>query len=264
MPLLCCHGQLVRGCSQSAMPVLVCSCCNSSTDEHKTAKCGICKKLFKYSCVDLTISEVRALHGKKGLTWNCSNCSRIGGEIRELQAALIDLKNEIVELKKANGQGICSGVDDNTFEEILQELNDREKRKRNVIIFGVSEQRNPNVQTRAAQDKQTVTEILETLSVSEVGDIKALRLGKVSQNESPRPLKVVVKDESMVHEIIRKAKELRNSDIYKDVRISFDRTPRQIRLHRSVQAQLNERRLAGEDNLKIKYVGGIPKIISLN
>lgn len=246
---------------------LICSCCNSPTEEHKVAKCTICKKIFKHSCVDLTISEVRTINGKKGLTWNCSSCVVLGTDMQALQQAIVELKNEIVELKRTANQNISSTIDNNQFEEILQEINEREKRKCNVVIFGISEQQNLGNQTRAEQDKQLVTNIFQAISVAMPGNenIKAIRIGKFDESKNfPRPVKVTVSDESTVHEIIHKARNLKSTANYKNINISLDRTPRQIELYRTVKRQLNERIAAGETNLRIKYIRGVPKVVTLN
>ena len=95
--------------------------------------------------------------------------------------------------------------------------------------------------------------------------MNAIRIGKfVATKGTPRPLKVMVNEESVVHDIILKARNLKNTDNYKNINISLDRTPRQIELYRTVKKQFNERIAAGETNLKIKYVRGVPKIVNLN
>lgn len=247
------------------MPSLSCSCCNSVTEDHKAVTCSICKKIFKYSCVDLTVSEVRAINGKKGLSWRCVNCSSLGNDIQALQATLIELKNEILELKRQAAQSNSPMVDNSQFEEILQEMNERQRRKCNVVVFGFKEDVITGVQSRADRDKNNIADMLREISVPENVCVKAIRIGKADHNRNtPRPIKVTVNDEFLTHEIIRKAKNLSNTVRYKDIRISLDRTPRQIDYYKSVKSQLTERIAGGENNLRIKYVRGIPRIVSLN
>ena len=51
---------------------------------------------------------------------------------------------------------------------------------------------------------------------------------------------------------------------FKNIKISFDRTPRQQEVYKQLKAQLNDRLVKGESNLKIRYFNGTPKIVSLN
>ncbi|KAJ8944299.1 hypothetical protein NQ318_021228 [Aromia moschata] len=52
-----------------------CSCCNVDTDQDKLIKCCICKNSYKYSCVGLTINEVKVITTKPGLSFTCTNCT---------------------------------------------------------------------------------------------------------------------------------------------------------------------------------------------
>ena len=164
-----------------------------------------------------------------------------------------------------NKAKIPSDSENNQFEEIVQEMSEREKRKRSLVIFGASEEPISGNQTRAEKDKQLVTRLFNSIDISANENMNAIRIGKfVATKGTPRPLKVMVNEESVVHDIILKARNLKNTDNYKNINISLDRTPRQIELYRTVKKQFNERIAAGETNLKIKYVRGVPKIVNLN
>lgn len=95
--------------------------------------------------------------------------------------------------------------------------------------------------------------------------MKPVRLGKYDATKNnPRPIKISLRDEATVHNFIRKAKTLRDRETFKNVNISLDRTPRQIEYYRTVKNELIQRSSEGETNLQIKYVRGIPKIVSVN
>lgn len=81
---------------------------------------------------------------------------------------------------------------------------------------------------------------------------------------NPRPIKITLCEEDIVHNLIRKAKTLRDSNSFKKINISLDRTPRQLEHYKSLKRELNQRISDGETNLKIKYIRGIPKIVSVN
>lgn len=102
------------------------------------------------------------------------------------------------------------------------------------------------------------------ISTSQPSNYKLHRLGRFNpSNTRPRPIKLVLGNESEVHEIIRHAKNLKNHGTYNTIRLSYDRTPRELQRFKDLKRELNERVSKGENNLKIKYVNGAPKIVHL-
>uniref|UniRef100_V5GH13 Uncharacterized protein n=1 Tax=Anoplophora glabripennis TaxID=217634 RepID=V5GH13_ANOGL len=155
---------------------------------------------------------------------------------------------------------IFSTLDNNQYEEIIQEISERQKRKSNVVVYGIVEQgtATAELQTRAAQDKEQVL-ILRAVSAPEDRNLKATRIGRYnSAIGSLRPIKISLRDECLVHEIIRKARNLRNMPEFRDVRICFDQIPRHIAYYRLVKQKLDEHLTSGETNLRIKY-GVVPR-----
>lgn len=61
----------------------------------------------------------------------------------------------------------------------------------------------------------------------------------------------------------RKSKTLLQIESYRDVRVSMDHTPRQVQYYKNFKTELQQRTADGEQ-LKIRYVKGIPKIVPLN
>ena len=242
-----------------------CACCNKSFKPNLMIKCSVCKKMFKHSCVDITLEELRILSdNNKGYDWSCKNCRNFGNELRDLKTLILKLQNDICDLKSGQSDGRSLLKEDN-FEEILEEINQRNIRKSNLVIFGVEEQdKELSASARIEQDKAEVTKILRVIEPDlNTQNIKPIRLG-IFNNTKNRPIKISLNDEKHVNNVIRKTNILKNNRAYKNISISFDRTPRQIEHYRQLKKELKEREDSGEQNLKIKYVKGIPKIISLN
>lgn len=242
-----------------------CVCCSKSFKTNLMIKCSVCKKAFKHSCVDITLEELRILNdNNKGYDWSCKNCRNFGNELRDLKALILKLQNDICDLKSEYSEGRSSVKEDN-FEEILEEFNQRNVRKSNLVIFGVEEQdQELSAATCIEQDKTEVANILRVIEPElNTQNIKPIRLG-IFNNTKNRPIKISLNDEKRVHSVIRKANVLKNNRSYKNISISLDRTPRQIEHYRKLKKELKEREDGGEQNLRIKYVKGIPKIISLN
>lgn len=247
------------------MPNLLCVCCKKSFEDHKVVTCCVCKNYYSNICVELTPSETRIIKAKKNLSWTCQNCSQLGDNINDLKSIILTLQKEVESLKSLRNQptAVNNKVD---YEEIIQEITERNLRKRNLVIFGVVEIDSKSKDERAHHDEREITKIIQYLSPDATSDnIKPTRLGKydATKNNS-RPIKITLCDEATVHNLIRKAKTLRDSDSFKKINISLDRTPRQLEYYRSLKSELNQRLSDGETNLQIKYVRGIPKIVSVN
>ena len=83
-------------------------------------------------------------------------------------------------------------------------------------------------------------------------------------NSRPRPIKVVLEKERDVINIIRNSGKLKSIEQYQNISVSYDRTPRQLAQYKQVRQELLERIDKGENNIKLRYVNGVPKIQRLN
>lgn len=242
------------------MSMITCACgCKTAAEEHKILECCICKKPFKYNCIDITITEARTIKNKKGLSWSCRNCAVLGNDINELKAAILDLKSEI----QSRNTDI---IDDSIFEELLREIQDRNERKQNIIMYNHPETGAGTLTERKAQDEIAVKSILGTLPVQvNVNHIEVYRLGRFDGNSNRiRPLRVKFSNVKDVHTIIKHAKHIRNSSQFNNISISLDRTVRQVNYYKKLKAEMSDRIANGEGSLAIKYKRGIPSIQSLN
>lgn len=248
----------------NTMPGNTCKCCNKIYDEHKMLVCCICQFSYYHQCLDLSISEVRAVKSKKVLKFTCDKCANITDVVAELKSAISSLQEEIRMIRKPSEE---KQDDTFKFEEVVREVQERERRKCNLMIFGAEEVRSVgNAGERSREEKIRIGEILNYLeSDLDISECSLVRLGKYDPNGAkPRPIKIKLKSETEVYQVVRKAKNLRNNRDFSKIRLSVDRTPKQIALYRRVRSELEERKEGGEKNLVIKYESGIPVIRSEN
>ncbi|GJQ68651.1 hypothetical protein Trydic_g17196 [Trypoxylus dichotomus] len=141
------------------MVSIKCSCgCNTTSSEtHKFIDCCVCKKIYLHSCAELSITEIRTIKSKKGVSWSCRNCNILSSDINDLKAAILSLRNDLAAREKS------AGIDDKAFEELLAELADRDNRKQNIIMFGVSESDTHDANTRRSRELETVQAVLKAL-----------------------------------------------------------------------------------------------------
>lgn len=253
-----------------APSTVVCSCCSRSCEAVSVVKCCICKKSFRNACVDVSSAELRTLNSNKGYDWTCRSCRPISGDIKDLKALILQLQEEIQNLKDTchnsdAGSPTGSTNDTNFFEEVAAEVADRARRSKNLIIFGVVEQsQNLSSNDRKYADVAQVQDILKVLQPDiSAADIKPIRLGKHSSNKN-RPIQVNFDTDEKVRDVMKNIKKLANTKYHKKISISYDRTPKQQAFYRKVKNELQERINAGETNITIKYRNNIPVIVAEN
>lgn len=242
----------------------VCCCCNRSYETLLMVKCCICKKSFKNSCVDLTSNEVRTLNANKGYDWSCITCRAIGSDIKDLKCLILKLQEDIQTLKTTNSAAKPLS-DNNLIDEVVAEMEDRAKRKCNLIIFGLDEQnQNMQVVERVDADKREILDIFRVIkNPPNINEFKPIRLGRYETGKK-RAVRIQFNHEQQVQEIIRHAKNLKNSGYNKKIVLTFDRTPRQQELYKKARIELHNRLESGETNLKIKYHNNVPVIVTKN
>ena len=116
----------------------------------------------------------------------------------------------------------------------MRDVISEDDRRRNLIFHGLKEEDDEKL-----SDK--VSGILE-----ELGGIKphveVCRIGKLYGGEACRPVKAVFSNRSTAQVFLTKAKYLRQSERYKTVYISPDRSPEEREAHKQLVLQLKNKR----------------------
>lgn len=143
------------------------------------------------------------------------------------------------------------------YEDLAAELHERALRSKNIVVVGIPEDTNSDVLKMKEQDKQKLLNILHTISPDCPQPIKIYRLGKQISGKS-RPIKVCFESESTVKYLLRNKTKIKNEKL----RIYSDQTLQQKQYMSALREQLAIRTDKGETNLTIKYIKGVPKIIT--
>lgn len=247
----------------------VCTCCKVETEKHKLVTCFTCKQSFNHTCAGLTTTDLRNIVSKNanGVAWVCCNCRGTSGDvIAELKSMLANLTKEICNLKSQILNPTSTPPNAFDFEEIVQEVEERRARRVNIIVLGVSEPSISAKNDRNLHEKQAVGQIIKYLCPDvAIDNITLSRLGKYDPNRSkPRLIKVTLSDPALVHNILTKAKKLKDNPSYSHIRIFSDKTPKQVEYCRALQVELRRRQSEGESDIAIRYIRGTPKIVKLN
>lgn len=234
-----------------------CSKCNKDTE---TFPCDSCGAMLCRVCGDLTASEVKCLQlvAKRRLVFYCSECEAglkqvplLVAKVTEMQAQLADL----IASREQVGAPLCP---DSVDEAVFEEVSDRLSRRKNVVLFGVPDDNNKEA------DRRLLSQILDiVLPEVAVDGMNMFRLGRFKgENGGPRPIKLKLKNEQLVDDILSGSRLLKDSQEFKRVFISPDRTKKQTLFYKDVKKRFDERRARGEQNITIRYVNGMPKIVN--
>lgn len=258
--------------------------------------CDGCRAEVHISCVGLSTDDIRVTRNKsRNIKIICNSCNRFMGELGDIKTLMCtmreDFKEKFNKLEEKIAQNNTADFNSlqtsisqlqadfnnfknsnspnssqkSVFDEVFQEFNERQKRKCNLIVFGVPENPELSNEERVNEEKSQISEIIRCSSVSlnGINDIKPIRLGRHIPNKT-RPIKVTLESEEQVRQIIGKAKDLKSQQRFTGIFVSFDKTPRQIEQYRQVKNELEERKNKGESNIKITYFNGVPTIKHLN
>lgn len=147
---------------------------------------------------------------------------------------------------------------------VLAELNDRNSRASNIIVYNLPEASANNEAAAKLSDNDLLVKLISTFATHvNTSNLKTYRLGG-PQSKKPRPIKVVLENPSDVNKFFSsldtaKAKEV--DPLLSEISVSRDKTPREREYLSSLRTELDDRTKAGERNLTIKYKNGIPQIV---
>ncbi len=133
------------------------------------------------------------------------------------------------------------------FSSVIQEIEDRNRRRLNLIVSGIPEGEG-SLEERKAADKEKVETLLSDLD--EDWDDKVFEhLHRIGNNVSkgPRLIRVICSGESVKKDILRKAKQLRYRSAHTNVFINPDLTFQQRDENKHLRNELKARRSQGEN-----------------
>jgi hypothetical protein len=135
----------------------------------------------------------------------------------------------------------------NSLTTFYEEMENRNLRKQNIIISGITEESNGSAKERMAADEMSVKTILENVIELEENSITRMhRIGRPAPGKS-RLVCVTMNDETVKKKILSNAKQLRDKSKYRTIYINPDRTKLQQEEMRNLRNELKQRRENGEE-----------------
>lgn len=166
--------------------------------------------------------------------------------------AKINDRMDAVDQKLAQVELRCVQVEEASeklFSSVIQEVEDRNRRRLNLIVAGIPEGEGSQGERKAA-DTEKISSLLGELDNDWDNDSieHVHRIGN-NLSKGPRLIRVTCSEESVKKDILRKAKQLRDLPAHSNVYINPDLTLRQRDENKRLRNELKTRRSRGENVL---------------
>jgi len=170
--------------------------------------------------------------------------SEVSSKVDDLKSRNEALRSEVEGTSELAGPPVIQSESPAaTFLTIAEELDNREHRKNNVIVYNLPE-------TSISEDEKWFSDLSKTVFDMGVKATKILRLGKPTE-ENKRPLLIVLDNFSHKEFIVSHSYYLRRHSQYKNIYVSMDMAKFQREKHKKLVQDLKQRRERGEKGLMI-------------
>lgn len=214
------------------------------------------KSLITTNAADIS-SKIQDIHSTT--TKLASEQSNIKVQLTQVETKISNSQDKIKrlesDLKQLKLDPLPARSQPYVNEQVFSEIQDRNKRRNNVIMAGILEQSASDVQERFSKDESDVLRITACINENIPKPSKIYRIGKYNAGKIRR-IKVCYDNPEPAMLLLRNRGKLpENIKIYSDL------TPAQQKYFQAIKDELASRTKNGETDLTIKYVNGVPSII---
>jgi hypothetical protein len=205
------------------------------------------RSLRSNSQTDLTLSSIKALIDAS----KDEIITSLRAEMQSLKESISSLSRRVDRLEEENRirqdtllqrnseplsvEGACS--------EIMNEFEQRNRRKLNLIIFGVPEAVAGTIADRKAADKEQCSEIFEAIGLRDCAIKDVSRIGKVT-GEKRRLLRVSLAKEDDKYHLVAHSKNLRHVPKFDNIYVKPDLTHLQRKIDFELRRELQAKKKA--------------------
>jgi hypothetical protein len=216
----------------------------------------VIQKLDKLDKIDNLASGIDEI--KAELSTMKMNLQALEPRVASNECCISSIKEELTDLKKLQEEFKAPSE-----ENILEELNERRQRRRNVIVHGLPEEKTANIKEALRKDEENAISLMSRIGVNMVvGDFRCTRIGKPNRDKA-RPLRLIFQSEADAVKLLKAFAAFPKEDLG-HISLTNDRTIKERAYLTELRNTIEKRRAQGETNLSIKYFNGTPKIISTN
>jgi hypothetical protein len=232
---------------------------------------------------NLTPGQVTAVEQifKKATATLMDLVNELQRKVETLEQKNKEQEDKIKELQQQKSEGTAAEITNEkiTFAALFKKSSDshlkllnvvsdenkqRNKKEKNVIVFGLTESKKVNITDKKDDDMNEIKQICEILEVE--NEVEAIfRINSKDQGK-PKPLVMVLKDKEARNKILQAAKKLKGSDDYKSVFLGPDLTEAQRLKYKELVALRNRKNeeMAPEEKTKKIYCIRDNAVVLLN
>lgn len=165
---------------------------------------------------------------KSDLAFVRTQMAELRAENASLRTEIYVLKGKLASLENTSNSNQSPLV----VNQVLQETFERDRCSFNLIFYGVSESTSSNIPQRITHDRQTCCKILESLGDVLPINTKLIRLGKIRDDNSTRPLKIIYDNKDTASNLLQQFHSAKRagSSFIEGFRIVSDKTALQRKL----------------------------------
>ena len=234
-----------------------CSICKRNCKD--SLSCDICGQVSHPNCAGVSPQEAECLRASnRKIRYFCEKCN-IVDIVSTLQQEVNELKNELSEMKKKADEeisvketGEVGGL--SKEEEIISEIIDRQSRANNLIVYNLPE---PNMDVVDDSHRTDISNAAKILGTDESVVSKCIRLGKKNDISKIRPLLVRFNTADDVLSVLKSYRTQNNIYVNRDLTVC------QRNLAYNVRKEFRRRKDNGENEIKLRYFNGLPKIVKI-
>ncbi|RUS84616.1 hypothetical protein EGW08_007643 [Elysia chlorotica] len=261
------HNKTMNNQAQDDADIACCGRCSQTcNDGDRCIQCALCDTWYHARCekIDDSTYEVLKKDGERPcplIHFYCSNmcnnaASKFLGNFMKVEKEIKEMKaevNQVVTQVKSIESGEFTEEMKTTIRDIARvereagetpdskcdvaEIEERLKRKQNLIFFNIDESSAAEAKDRIEEDSKNILKVLEKIDVENCVDFEPpTRLGK--KGEAPRPLKIRFNSSEACSRILKSASKLKGTKIY----ISRDMTPLERREWKELLEERNRKR----------------------
>lgn len=264
-----CRKVLCKGCTGISSTEIRCLILSTRTMPYLCTDCvpGIKNALSlnnRVSALENALSEVKIASSQR-IEELDKQIRDINDEVRSintsLQTILEDIKMDLKDIKETTSKpplntnvNVLPGYSAAVVQgRVFQEVSERQKRSCNLMIFNFAQDSEENDLSKA---KNFLTDLIG----SPIKVISAVRIGKSNKN-GHQSLRLTLESAEIVLKALRRKREIDRS---KKIFLEADLTTEQRIELNALKKELKERQRNGESNLILKYVNGVPKLVTKN
>lgn len=198
--------------------------------------------------IDLIISEVDDI--KKSL-------GSVERRVSDNETSIKKIQAEVKSIASRSSTSIDPEI-------LIGEVNERTRRAYNIMIYNLVESTDNAADNRKQHDLALVTKLFKSIDQDfNLNGIKSFRVGTKKPGKY-RALKVILNSPPDVRLILSKFSSESAAKLdqrFSNIKMSRDRTPRELNYFKCLMQELKEREDQGETDLTVKYLNGVPSIV---